>query len=146
MEKHSLPGAVRWRVARARNRSRHGDVWYAGMEGNTAHTSGVFRTADAGRSWTLLPGTKGIAIWSLSFAPSNPDVMAARRMGVYLTHDSGANWKRISPAEDRELRPVVSLAFDPGDTNTLYAENDTSTLAHERRRRDLAIDPYRYDR
>lgn len=101
---------------------RHGDIWYAGMEGNNAHTSGVYRTSDGGRSWTLLPATKGIAVWSLAFALSNPDVMAlGADSGVYLTHNSGGSWKRISPAEDRELRPVVSLAFDPADTNIIYA-------------------------
>jgi len=51
---------------------RSGSSWYAGIEGNNAQTSGVYRTGDSGRSWTLLPATKGIAIWSLSFSPSNP--------------------------------------------------------------------------
>ena len=101
---------------------RSGAVWYAGMEGSNAQTSGVYRTADAGRSWTLLSATKGIAVWSLSFSPSNPDVIAAgAESGVYLTRDSGATWKLISPAGDPELRPVVSLAFDPGDSKILYA-------------------------
>ncbi len=101
---------------------RAGAVWYAGMEGNIAQTSGVYRTSDSGRSWTQLPGTKGISVWSLSFSSSNPDVMAAGTdSGVWLTRDSGATWKLISPPGDPELRPVVSLAFDPGDNKILYA-------------------------
>jgi photosystem II stability/assembly factor-like uncharacterized protein len=101
---------------------RSGSVWYAGVEGNSAQTSGVYRTIDSGRSWNLLPATKGIAIWSLSFSPSNPDVMAAGAdSGVYLTRDGGANWKLISPPGDPELRPVVSLAFDPGESKIIYA-------------------------
>jgi photosystem II stability/assembly factor-like uncharacterized protein len=101
---------------------RSGAVWYAGMEGNSPQTSGVYRTTDSGRSWTLLPPTKGIAIWSLAFSPSNPDVMAAGAgSGVYLTSDGGTNWKLISPPGDPELRPVVSLAFDPVDSWILYA-------------------------
>ncbi len=101
---------------------RSGSSWYAGIEGNNAQTSGVYRTGDSGRSWTLLPATKGIAIWSLSFSPSNPDVMAAGAdSGVYLTRDGGTSWKLISPPGDPELRPVVSLAFDPGDSKIIYA-------------------------
>jgi len=41
--------------------------------------------------------------------------------GVYLTRDGGTSWKLISPPGDPELRPVVSLAFDPGDSKIIYA-------------------------
>jgi photosystem II stability/assembly factor-like uncharacterized protein len=101
---------------------RSSAVWFAGMEGSWPHTSGVYKTTDSGRSWTLLPATKGIAIWSLSFSPSNPGVIAAGAgSGVYLTRDSGETWNLISPPEDPELKPVVSLAFDPSDSAVLYA-------------------------
>jgi photosystem II stability/assembly factor-like uncharacterized protein len=101
---------------------RSTSVWYVGMESSNAWTSGVFQTVDAGRSWTLLPETKGMAVWSLAVWPKNPDVMAAGTGdGVYLTRDRGATWRRISPENDTELRPVVSLAFDPVDSNTVYA-------------------------
>jgi len=100
---------------------RAGSVWYAGVEGNPK-ISGVYKTTDAGATWTLLAGTKGIPIWSLAFSPANPDVMAAGAgEGVYLTRDAGVNWKLISPKGDPELRPVVSLAFDPADDKILYA-------------------------
>ena len=101
---------------------RAGSIWYAGMEGSIGQASGVYRNSDSGHTWNLLPATKGIAIWSLAFSPSNPDVMAAGAdSGVYLTRDSGTTWKLISPPGDPELRPVVSLAFDPGDNKILYA-------------------------
>lgn len=101
---------------------RGGGVWYAGMEGNGKRTSGIYRTPDAGKSWIPLPGMQGVAVWSLAFSPSNPDVMAAGAdTGVYLTRDGGANWKLISPPGDPELKPVVSLAFDPGDNRIIYA-------------------------
>jgi len=101
---------------------RSGKVWYAGMEGNNSQASGVYKTLDAGRSWNLLAGTRGIAIWSLAFSPSNPDVMAAGTdSGVYLTQDKGASWKLISRPGDPELRPVVSLAFAPDSSRTIYA-------------------------
>jgi photosystem II stability/assembly factor-like uncharacterized protein len=101
---------------------RSGKVWYAGIEGSSAQSSGVYKTTDSGQSWTLLAGTKGIAVWSLAFSPSNPDVIAAGAdSGVYVTRDGGAGWKLISPPGDPELKPVVSLAFDPVDNKIIYA-------------------------
>jgi len=101
---------------------RRGSVWYVGMEGSTSRTSGVYRTTDAGRTWTQLPGMTGIAVWSLAFAPSNPDIIAAGTdAGVYLSRNSGTSWALVSPPGDPELRPVVSLAFDPRDSQAIYA-------------------------
>jgi photosystem II stability/assembly factor-like uncharacterized protein len=101
---------------------RSGGTWYVGMEGNSPQTSGVYRTVDSGQTWTLLPRTKGIAVWSLAFSPSDPNVMAAGTdSGVYETRDAGTSWKLISRPGDPELKPVVSLAFDPVDNQVLYA-------------------------
>ena len=101
---------------------RASGTWYAGLEGENTWNSGVYKTTDAGRSWTLLPGMKGKAIWSLTMWPKDPDVIAAGAGdGVYLSHDAGNTWSRISPASNAELQPVVSLAFHPTDSHILYA-------------------------
>jgi photosystem II stability/assembly factor-like uncharacterized protein len=97
-------------------------TWYAGMEGDHPWTSGVYKTTDAGKSWKLLPATKGIAVWSLALWPADPDVVAAGTGdGVYRSPDAGESWARISAPGDEEMRPVVSLAFDPAKRDTLYA-------------------------
>lgn len=97
-------------------------AWYVGIEGNQPWISGVYKTTDQGHTWTQLPGLKGKAIWSLAISPSNPHMLAAGgEDGVYLSEDSGTTWRRISPVENRELRPVVSLAFHPRDTKIIYA-------------------------
>ena len=97
-------------------------TWYAGMEGDRAWTSGVYKTVDGGASWQLLPGTKGIAIWSLALWPANPDVLVAGAAdGVYRSTDAGANWTQISPPGNLELRPVVSLAFHPTNSDIVFA-------------------------
>jgi len=97
-------------------------TWYAGLEGENAWNSGVYKTTDAGQTWTLLPGMKGKAIWSLTLWPKDPDVIAAGAGdGVYLSRDAGDTWSRISPASNTELQPVVSLAFHPTDSQILYA-------------------------
>jgi photosystem II stability/assembly factor-like uncharacterized protein len=97
-------------------------TWYAGMEGERPAASGVYKTTDAGRTWTLLPGTVGKAIWSLGFWPADPDVIAAGAAdGVYRSGNAGATWSRISPVENLDLRPVVSLAFHPTEKGIIYA-------------------------
>ncbi len=101
---------------------RSGSTWYAGVEGDLARVSGVYKTTDSGATWSMLAGTQGIAVWSLAFFPGDSSVVAAGSgSGIYLTRDAGSTWKHISPENDPELRPVVSLAFDPANSNTLYA-------------------------
>jgi photosystem II stability/assembly factor-like uncharacterized protein len=98
-------------------------TWYAGVEGDHPWTSGVYKTTDAGVSWTLLDGTRGKAVWSLALFPTNPDlIVAGTGDGVYRSADGGKAWARISPEGNQELRPVVSLAFDPTTSGaTIYA-------------------------
>lgn len=101
---------------------RSPSIWYAGTESDNKWLSGVYKTEDSGKSWTLLPETKGIAVWSLALWPGDPGVIAAGTgSGVYLSRDAGKSWGHISPKDDPEIRPVVSLAFDPTDANILYA-------------------------
>ena len=101
---------------------RETGTWYAGMEGERSMTSGVYKTTDAGKTWSLLAGTKGKAIWSLAFWSGDPNIIAAGAGdGAYRSDDAGATWKRVSPADNPDLRPVVSLAFDPRDAAILYA-------------------------
>jgi photosystem II stability/assembly factor-like uncharacterized protein len=101
---------------------RPGGTWYAGMQGEAAWTSGVYKTTDAGQSWTLLGGMKGKAIWSLAIFPADPGVIAAGAGdGIYLSRDAGVTWSRISPESNTELQTVVSLAFHPTNSAILYA-------------------------
>jgi photosystem II stability/assembly factor-like uncharacterized protein len=101
---------------------RNAGTWYVGMEGDHSWTGGVYRTADAGATWTQLPGLKGKAIWSIALFSPNPDMIAAGAAdGVYFSKDAGSNWIRISPVENEDLRPVVSLSFDPTDSKVIYA-------------------------
>jgi photosystem II stability/assembly factor-like uncharacterized protein len=101
---------------------RASGTWYAGMEGDHPWTSGVYKTDDAGKTWKLLPGTNGKAVWSLALWPADPNVIAAGTGdGIFRSLDGGGAWARISPPDNEELRPVVSLAFDPAQSDVLYA-------------------------
>jgi photosystem II stability/assembly factor-like uncharacterized protein len=97
-------------------------TWYAGVEDQVPSQSGLYKTIDGGETWTQLPGLRGMAVWSVALWPADPHVIAAGTAdGVYLSNDAGDTWKRISPEDDKELRPVVSLAFHPYERRTLYA-------------------------
>ncbi len=100
----------------------HSDTWYAGVESRYTSAAGLYRTKDGGHSWNTLAGLKGESIWALSIWQADPRIMAAgTEQGVFLSRDRGENWSRISPEANRDLRPVVSLAFDPRDHRILYA-------------------------
>src|SRR5665213_892418 len=97
-------------------------TWYAGTESDNKWLSGVYKTINAGKTWNMLPETEGYAVWSLAIAPSDHDTIAAGTgAGVYLSRNAGAAWSHISPENDPEIRPVVSLAFHPTDLNVIYA-------------------------
>ena len=48
---------------------RSPSTWYVGVESESSWVAGVYKTTDSGATWTLLPETKGIAVWSLALGP-----------------------------------------------------------------------------
>jgi photosystem II stability/assembly factor-like uncharacterized protein len=83
---------------------------------------GLFRSDDSGHSWRAVTSLEGSEVYSLAIYPKDAKIMAAGlRDGVHLSRDGGATWKLISPADNVELQPVVSVAFDPKREDTIYA-------------------------
>jgi len=80
---------------------------------------GVYKTTDGGNSWTAAnTGLVSMQIRALAIDPINPStVFAATDTGLFRTKDGGARWDSTTLR-----RPLVrSLAFDPQDTNVVYA-------------------------
>jgi hypothetical protein len=62
----------------------------------------LFRTTDAGQTWTSLVGTTAghqlpnVAVWVVKYDPVTPGVIyAGTIMGVYISKDDGATWDRF---------------------------------------------------
>ena len=96
--------------------------WLAGVEDETGGASGIYRTSDAGDTWTKTPSMAGKAVWSLAVSTAHRGlVIAGTADGVYRSTDYGDSWERISPESNADLRPVVSLAIDSRNASTIFA-------------------------
>jgi photosystem II stability/assembly factor-like uncharacterized protein len=102
------------------NPSNTQEIWIAVSSGNSA-AQGIYRTTDGGASWLHVEGLKGESVFSLALFSKDTRIMAAgARDGVHLSRDGGVTWTLISPLENKELQPVMSLAFDPRNDRILY--------------------------
>jgi photosystem II stability/assembly factor-like uncharacterized protein len=110
------------------------DIVYVGtgeypLRGNTSHGDGVFRTTDAGRTWTSLGLAATQQIARVRVHPTNPDIayVAAlghafgpnRERGIYKTTDGGHAWTQVLFRNDST--GASDLAMDPADPEVLYA-------------------------
>jgi photosystem II stability/assembly factor-like uncharacterized protein len=107
-------------------------VWVGGGEtcirGNTSHGDGVWKTTNAGRTWTLM-GFSEEHISKIAVHPSNSSVVylgvfgdpfkATATRGVYKTTDGGSNWTKSLFVNDST--GVIDLVMDPSNPEILYA-------------------------
>ncbi len=110
------------------------NVIYAGggektVRGNVSHGDGVWKSTDAGRSWTHSGLKDSRHISRIHIHPKNPDLVYAAVMGhlfgpneqrgVYRSSDGGKNWERVLFVNDQA--GAVDLAMDPSNPRVLYA-------------------------
>ncbi len=82
---------------------------------------GVARSADGGRTFTLLEGIKGESVRALAIGTTNPNMIVAGSLGgVFRSLDGGRTWRRITPEGHPDLRNVGSVAIDPLDPQVIY--------------------------
>ena len=82
---------------------------------------GVYRSDDGGHTWNII-GLAHETVRALAQAPTDPKLLLAGALsGIYRSSDEGATWERITPANHSDLRNFDSVAFDPKDTNVIYA-------------------------
>jgi photosystem II stability/assembly factor-like uncharacterized protein len=90
---------------------------------------GVYKSVDAGKTWTNVGLRASKHIGRIVTHPTNPDIafVAAQGSvwgpggdrGVYRTRDGGKTWERVLFVDDDT--GATDVAIDPSDPDTLYA-------------------------
>ncbi|MBI5085000.1 MAG: glycosyl hydrolase [Acidobacteria bacterium] len=110
------------------------NVVYAGMgegciRGNVSHGDGVYRSTDAGKTWTRagLDNTRHIP--RIRIHPRDPNTAWAAVLGhifgphddrgVYKTTDGGKTWRKLLFKSNRA--GAIDLVLDPSNPDILYA-------------------------
>lgn len=137
-----LAADLRPTTSRGHWRNRRGpsdpNIIYVGT-GHTAAGNGVYKSTDAGASWTHAGLDDTRFIQAIIVDPRNPNIAVAGansvgqqilwrpkpqsaltlNRGVFKTTDGGKTWKKTLAADDNI--GVVDLCADPGDARKLYA-------------------------
>ncbi|MCE7975265.1 MAG: hypothetical protein DYG92_13225 [Leptolyngbya sp. PLA1] len=90
---------------------------------------GLFRSDDAGDTWTALTSLPDLSVTDLAMSPDNPAVLYAcvghifgdDRNGIYKSLDAGATWTRLAGGLPTTLVGRIALAVAPSDPSRLYA-------------------------
>jgi photosystem II stability/assembly factor-like uncharacterized protein len=92
-----------------------------------------YASRDGGKTWTRRGGNLPLGNYTtILINPRNPDEVYTSSAlesdgGIYFSDDAGWNWKRID-TKDMKLasRRVWSMAFDPEDSNRIFAGTHSS--------------------
>jgi photosystem II stability/assembly factor-like uncharacterized protein len=110
------------------------NVIYAGMgeatiRGNVSHGDGVYKSVDAGKTWTHLGLAETRNIGRVRVHPDNPDVVYVaalghahgpnRERGIFRSRDGGKTWEHV--LFRREDVGANELSLDPTNPRILYA-------------------------
>ena len=110
------------------------DVVYIGtgeseLRGNIAQGDGVYKSTDAGKTWTHAGLRDSQTIAKIRVHPANPDLVYAAvfghpagphsERGIYRSKDSGKTWDRILFRDDKT--GGIEINFDPNNPQVLYA-------------------------
>ncbi|SHK36373.1 VPS10 domain-containing protein [Rhodothermus profundi] len=99
------------------------------IRGNVSHGYGMWKSTDAGKTWTFIGLPDSRHIGDIVIHPRNPDLVYVAVMGhafgpnkergVYRSKDGGKTWEQILFVN--ENTGAVDLAMDPTNPRILYA-------------------------
>ncbi|RMG75506.1 MAG: glycosyl hydrolase [Bacteroidetes bacterium] len=99
------------------------------VRGNVSSGNGLWKSVDAGQTWTHIGLTDGRHTGRIRVHPRNPDLVYVAVMGdlfkdsetrgVYRSQDGGATWERVLFANS--AAGAVDLIMDPGNPRVLFA-------------------------
>ena len=108
-------------------------VWAGTGEADSRNSispgGGIFKSADAGRTWTFMGLEDTRQIGRIAIDPADPDVVYVaalghawgpnRERGLFKTTDGGRTWKNVNFVSDRA--GFVDVAIDPSNRQVLWA-------------------------
>ena len=110
------------------------NVIYVGMgerdpRGNFSHGDGVYKSTDAGKTWTHVGLADTRQIGKIRVHPNDPDLVYVAALGhiygpneergLYRSKDGGATWEKILYVN--ETTGAVDLELDPNNPRIMYA-------------------------
>lgn len=107
-------------------------VWAGGGEtpirGNVSHGDGVWKSTDAGKTWSYMGLKETQYISRIRINPDNPDIVYVggfghvfgpnKERGVYRSTDGGKTWKNILFRNDST--GVADMIMDPSNPKIIY--------------------------
>ncbi len=110
------------------------NILYAGtgeacLRGNISYGDGVYKSSDAGRTWTNVGLKDTRHIGAVIIDPRNPDIVLVAAVGhaygpnaergVFRTADGGKTWQKVLYKD--ENTGAIDVVFDPKNSSIVYA-------------------------
>ena len=110
------------------------NILYAGtgeacLRGNISYGDGVYKSTDAGHTWTNIGLKDSRHIGAVIIDPRNPDIVLVAALGhawgpnqergVFRTADGGKTWQKVLYKD--ENTGAIDVVFDPRNSSIVYA-------------------------
>jgi len=110
------------------------DLVYIGMgetaiRGNIMPGDGVYRSPDAGKTWTHVGFSESHGISKIRIHPTNPEIVfvasfgkysvPSAERGVFKSTDGGKSWRKVLFRDDKT--GAIDIAIDRTNPNVMYA-------------------------